>query len=134
VNISHGVAFDKDLILKILSQPNCEGIRCYFCAKGPDTSPQIKDTTNCAVSLVVVGIDANGIDLNWNTLSTAAQASSTTQAISGTDRELDLTDLSDDDGSSPSLAGEYGSPPPPTLEEKINSQNFVLLKNALSLI
>jgi hypothetical protein len=54
INILYGVTFDKTVILKILSQPNCEGIRSYFCAR--------KDGH---LSLVLVGVDACGFDLNY---------------------------------------------------------------------
>ena len=128
VNVSHGVTFDRDLISKILSQPKCEGIRCYFCAKGKDASPQSISITNCGISLVVVGVGADGKDLNWAGLSTAASPT-----LPGTVTTATVTDP-DDDGTSPSLAGEYGTPPPPTLEEKKSNKNFALLTNALTLV
>jgi hypothetical protein len=55
--INYGVAFSRSAVLKILSQPNCEGIRSYLCARPVDGLHHF--------SLVMVGIDINGYDLNY---------------------------------------------------------------------
>jgi hypothetical protein len=56
---SMGVTFDKSQILRIISQPKCEGVRFYHALrknkKGEDDS----------VTLVLVGVDKNGFDLNY---------------------------------------------------------------------
>ena len=51
--INIAVAFDKQLLLLMLSQQECEGIRFYFCTR-PDNQRQ---------SLVMVGMDKAGNDL-----------------------------------------------------------------------
>ncbi|MFC0515129.1 hypothetical protein ACFFGT_13000 [Mucilaginibacter angelicae] len=55
----YGVTVDKNFILKLLSQPQCEGLRGYLCYKNE------KDESH--FSMVVVGVDANGYDLNYKT-------------------------------------------------------------------
>lgn len=78
---SMGMTFDKSLILKILSQPKCEGIRFYLCEKTVDNKPFI--------SLALVGVDEIGNDLHFK------NANSTITA----------------EGPNSSLTGEYGHPP-----------------------
>jgi hypothetical protein len=55
LNMMYGVTFDKTVILKILSQPNCEGIRSYFCKR--------KDGH---LSIALIGVDGCGFDLNYD--------------------------------------------------------------------
>lgn len=53
---SFAITFDKNVLLKTISQPKCEGIRFYPCVKkGPDNED--------VLSLVTVGVDADGNDL-----------------------------------------------------------------------
>jgi hypothetical protein len=92
-NIAYGVTFDKTIILKILSQPNCEGLRSYLCARKVDCS------TLPHFSLVMVGVDINGFDLNYPPA---------TYPPVGLDGKL----VADDNaGGNQSLSGEYGNPP-----------------------
>jgi hypothetical protein len=84
LDVTYGVSFNKDIILKILSQPDCEGIRLYLCAT--------KDKEDPHVSLVVVGVDKNNYDLNY-------------QPKDGGKQE------NDDETPTKSLIGEYGYPP-----------------------
>lgn len=92
-NIAYGVAFNKTLLLKILSQPNCEGIRSYLCAReGGD---------GLHYSLVMVGIDANGYDLNYYP--------ATNPAPPGYEFSKDITLANSI--TTYSLVGEYGNPP-----------------------
>ncbi|MBS1486907.1 MAG: hypothetical protein JST43_04900 [Bacteroidetes bacterium] len=51
---SCAITIDKNVLLKTLSQPGCEGLRFYLCKK----SNEGKDY----VSLVTVGVDSNGKD------------------------------------------------------------------------
>lgn len=55
---SCAITLDKNVLLKTLSQPDCEGVRLYFCAKstGPKEDQQY-------LSLVTVGVDSDGKDL-----------------------------------------------------------------------
>jgi hypothetical protein len=54
-NKKPAVTFDKNILLKILSQPKSEGIRFYFCMKS--------DSTGDVLSLVAVGVNEAGKDL-----------------------------------------------------------------------
>ncbi len=60
--LSFGMTFDKNMILKILSQPTCEGIRYYLCMK---QLPQPSGTAKDFLSLIMVGVDAEGNDLHY---------------------------------------------------------------------
>jgi hypothetical protein len=56
VKLNYGMTLDKNMALKILSQPRCEGIRFYLCSEsGADSH----------ISLVLVGVDEKGYDLNY---------------------------------------------------------------------
>lgn len=59
INLNYGITFDKTVMLKILSQPNCAGLRAYLCAR--PVGIEDKHT-----SLVMVGVDINGFDLNYD--------------------------------------------------------------------
>lgn len=61
-NASYGVTFDRNIILKILSQTGCEGIRSYLCLSEPE---QGTDWNPGNWSLVLVGVDAQGNDLHY---------------------------------------------------------------------
>lgn len=54
---SFGMTLDRSLILKILSQPGCEGVRFYLCEK----KGKLKD--EFFISLALVGVDQMGQDL-----------------------------------------------------------------------
>jgi len=111
VRVTSGTTFDKDLILKILSQPGCEGIRCYLCARDPESDSD----DPYALSLVVVGVDGKGFDLNYNHKGTIKQST-----------------VAGDDIVTQSLTGEYGSPPPPGdgIRSKATDKRYVLLNLA----
>jgi hypothetical protein len=57
-----GVYFDRNIYDKILSQPECVGIRQYFAQRD-----------NNAVTLVLVGVDAKGNDMINGTIGEMAQ-------------------------------------------------------------
>lgn len=57
VDLSYGITFDRGIMLKLLSQPNCEGLRAYLCSR--------EDQGDYHVSLVMVGVDVDGYDLNY---------------------------------------------------------------------
>lgn len=104
VDLSYGITFDKTVMLKILSQPNCEGLRAYLCARNEnETTPHL--------SLVMVGVDMNGFDLNY---------------------DLNTT-IKDDEIPNQSLLVEYGYPPggntPPVIN-KDKDEHYVLLRLA----
>lgn len=86
VNITYGMTFDKDVLLKVLSQPECEGIRFYLCARAIDPNKP----EQLHLSLVTIGVDKDGFDLNF------------------------LQGLTPLDNTCPSLTCEYATPPPPT--------------------
>ena len=53
-----GVTFDKNILLKMISQPRCEGIRFY---------PALKSKgKEFFLSLVIVGVNSEGYDLHYN--------------------------------------------------------------------
>jgi hypothetical protein len=84
----YGVTFDKKLILSILNQDNCEGLRAYLCARD---NPEPGTTDPYHTSLVMIGVDVNGFDLGYG-----PDIAATAQA---------------DTAPNNSLIAEYGYPP-----------------------
>jgi len=124
VKITYGVAFDRDIMLKILSQPTCEGLRAYLC--GRDINGQMH------LSMVMVGVDAQGFDLHYN----APDLETTMRKLKSATTLSESTPLI-----TRSLTAEYGSPPPPSetgadhvhideLEKKLIDERYVLLRMA----
>jgi hypothetical protein len=112
---SSAITIDKNILLKTLSQPACEGVRFYLCKKMVDGVPYL--------SLVTVGVTAEGQDLHYEYDPKKAGENKITEG------DVDTS----------SLVGEYGSPPPPKnfkLGENVNGfdDKFVLLKYAEDLI
>ncbi len=109
LNLSYGVTFDKALILKILSQPNCAGLRSYICARKPTESSK----KALHVSLVMVGIDSAGFDLSYATVN-----------------------LNGNDVPTVSLIAEYGYPPDENKkldwagDPKNIDEHYILLRHA----
>ena len=89
VNITYGMTLDKDLVLKMISQPKCEGVRFYLCAR------KLEDGY-MHLSLVTVGVDENGYDLHYNKPETLQP-----QIVAGVQNVA-----------TQSLTGEYFTPPP----------------------
>ena len=57
------MSLDKNILLKIISQPRCEGVRFYLCLKeGASAPPENPDV----LSLVAVGVDETGKDLFYD--------------------------------------------------------------------
>src|SRR6185312_4404762 len=83
LSLTNGITFDRTIVLKILSQPNCEGLRAYLCQRD-DVDEQ---------SLVLVGVDAHGFDLNFPVPKNVKEKAATT------------------DIPNQSLMAEYGYPP-----------------------
>ena len=52
---------DKNILLKAISQPGCEGIRFYLCMKTENDQGKPAEV----LSLVTVGVDIKGKDLNY---------------------------------------------------------------------
>jgi hypothetical protein len=92
VKVSYGITFDKDMILKIISQPKCEGLRSYLCAR------PIPPDGELHLSLAIVGVDKDGVDLHYNLRETAKPS----ELMLGADNVI-----------TQSLTVEYGTPPPP---------------------
>jgi hypothetical protein len=102
INLTYGITFDKNIILKILSQPGCEGLRCYLCSRKEESK---KDH----YSLVLVGVNRYGYDLNFDKIDTSDTESVKTQ----------------------SLIAEYGYPPNgKTLKDIVKDPHYVLLNLA----
>ncbi len=71
VMTTYGTGFDKRVVMKILSQPRCEGLRSYLCVKLPEDAAQganIDSQEGLPWSLVLVGVDAEGNDLHYKEL------------------------------------------------------------------
>lgn len=111
LTLLNGITFDKTVVLKILSQPNCEGLRAYLCKR---------DNVNNDVSLVLVGVDANGFDLNFPDPKSVRETADTTNIPNQ------------------SLMAEYGYPPGSKDKAKWESEipgidmHYILLMLALS--
>lgn len=58
---SFAITFDKNVLLKTLSQPKCEGVRFYLCLKQTEKDPKKE-----MLSLVTVGVDEAGKDLLYD--------------------------------------------------------------------
>ena len=105
---SSAITIDKNVLLKTISQPGCEGIRFYLCKK------VIEDASY--LSLVTVGVTSDGQDLHYEY---------TPDKLQGGLKEAALPTTS--------LVSEYGTPPPPrnmALAEAV-SNKYALLKYAL---
>jgi len=105
---SSAITIDKNVLLKTLSQPGCEGIRFYLCKKVIDGASYL--------SLVTVGVTSDGQDLHYEYKPDRLQNGLKEAALPTS-----------------SLVSEYGSPPPPRTVALANavSDKFALLKYAL---
>lgn len=110
VNMTYGMTLDKDLILKIISQPMCQGLRFYLCARNLGNNEM-------HLSLVTVGVDQDGFDLHYN------QGNTITPKVIGKGVNEITTQ---------SLTAEYLTPPP--YGATVNSGNIVdhVLENKLA--
>lgn len=91
-DLTYGMTLDKDLLLKIISQPLCEGVRFYLCARIAEEDNQVH------LSLVTVGVDKKGCDLHYDLKDTLTENELTPGVNAITTQ---------------SLTGEYATPPPP---------------------
>lgn len=68
MDLNYAMSLDRNVILKMLSQPGCEGLRFYLCARPDDDTKDVVDTdpADFDISLVIVGIDCEGYDLKYN--------------------------------------------------------------------
>lgn len=109
VDLNYGITFDKTVMLKILSQPNCAGLRAYLCAR--DVKNETTKKIEPHLSLVMVGVDVNGYDLNYS-----------------------FNNIKSDDVPNESLLVEYGYPPggaaPLLNKDGEVDEHYVLLKFA----
>lgn len=110
---SLAITYDKNMLLKILSQPACEGIRFYVCF-----TPKEKAGTGkfeYVVSLLLVGVDEAGTDLHYDSTTMVAGNSIVP---------------------TPSLTAEYGHPPGSGNGlkgyPKYDLKKYVILKRALN--
>jgi len=112
---SRAISVDKNILMKVLSQPGCEGVRYYLGLKQNDAfDPSVGETLKNpkqVMVLVLVGIDKDGKDLNY---SFDPEIRSSVQ--SGV---YDVTNTS--------VTGEYNYPPPPNNFTKENSENCYVL-------
>lgn len=100
-NLNYAMSLDRNVAQKILSQPKCEGLRFYLCARPNDKGEM-------DISLVIVGINAKGYDLNYNKpktikYNTDIKAGGVIPSEPGTKSIKDIT--------MQSLTGEYVTPP-----------------------
>ncbi len=111
---SSAITIDKNVLLKTLSQPGCEGVRFYLCKKVLD---EADGKQTAYASLVTVGVDAVGKDLHYEYKPGALR-----DGLVG----ADVTTTS--------LVTEFGGPPPPRsfagATTEAFSDKFVLLKYA----
>lgn len=111
---SCAITVDKNVLLKTLSQPGCEGLRFYLCKKHTDTN---------FLSLVTVGVDSEGKDHLYTYESTNEKR---IEKIASQVQTL-------------SLVSEYGHPPGSSfqgnqpLKEVYDDQPYVLLNYALDI-
>jgi hypothetical protein len=111
---SSAITIDKNILLKTLSQPGCEGIRFYLCKKIVTLSNGSKESF---ASLVTVGVDAAGKDLHYNFVKDKMSDGLLAAHINNT-----------------SLVCEYSAPPPTGNSLKNNNSpedKLVLLDYAL---
>jgi len=138
--LNYAMSLDKNMALKILSQPGCEGLRFYLCEKKMDgdvlEEAKAKNipisSDQMETSLVVVGFDICGKDLNYQYPKDATVQDGNTGAIvpSGAGKKA-IKDIK-----MQSLNVEYVTPPPgsgggivPQTGEQ-DPDEFVLLKYA----
>lgn len=98
---SFAITLDKNVLLKTISQPKCEGIRFYLCVKKGTKGEDL-------LSLVTVGVDEKGVDLLY-------------EYREGTDVRSIPTR---------SLIAEYGYPPGRLSQTSPTVDPFVLFKFA----
>ncbi len=104
---SMGITFDKNILLKLISQPKCEGVRYYLCLKQSNIDKEPKDV----LSLVLVGVDSEGCDLHYEISKSA----------------VDVFAVSTE-----SLTAEYGHPPGTGIAFKdLTDPRYVLLNLAI---
>ena len=106
---SMGVTFDKSQLLRIISQPRCEGVRFYHAVRKDEQGKG-------SATLVLVGVDKDGYDLNYNL--------KTPQTIQA--KQNDTCE---------SLVDDWGHPPGGNLietlaKDKAENERYVLLRMA----
>lgn len=107
ISIPDGITFDKSIVLKILSQPGCEGLRCYTALKD--------DKENFA--LVLVGVNKHGYDIHYEKSTLSEEKANGTAPFKTVANK--------------SLIGEYGHPPNLTKHEvRAKDDHYVLLRLA----
>ncbi|MXV14281.1 hypothetical protein [Hufsiella ginkgonis] len=105
----YGITFDRSIVLRILSQPRCEGLRMYLCKRpNGDKWTEGEAAADMHASLVLVGVDGHGFDLNF---------------VEGKPKD------GEDDGS---LIVEYGFPPDGNGKKVLKNpkKQYVLLRRA----
>ena len=110
---SMGITFDKSQLLRIISQPKCEGVRFYHALRKNNEGES--DST----TLVCVGVDKDGYDLNYKKDSVEEQ-----QSISV--REKKTCESLVDDWGHPPGSGGFISP----LADKLSNPRYVLWRMA----
>lgn len=96
---SFAITLDKNVLLKTISQPKCEGIRFYLCVKKGSKGEDL-------LSLVTVGVDEKGTDLLYEFSAGTAVENIPTR----------------------SLVAEYGYPPGKLSQSGASLDPFVLFK------
>jgi hypothetical protein len=122
---SKAITIDKNILLKALSQPLCEGLRFYLCltpplnGKGPQ-GETIHGLPKGTFSLVTIGVDKKGHDLHYTFDPTIIKSDADIPEVATT-----------------SLVGEYGHPPgsgtsPVTTDTVTADSPYVLWNYALA--
>lgn len=101
---SRAITLDKNMLLKVLSQPESEGLRFYLCLKNTNAGEEV-------FSLVVVGVDENGKDLlyeyNRETHQSGIRNVATTSLIAEYGHPPGMTDENDTSGIDPFVLFRY---------------------------
>jgi hypothetical protein len=102
---SFALTYDKSVLLKILSQPECEGIRIYLALKGINHQEAQSGYGPCGTfTFVSVGVDKEGKDLRFKgPVSTSDAHAKDEKSGSSLDSSLDVENTS--------LCGEYPGQP-----------------------
>ncbi len=106
---SRAITVDKNVLLKTISQPGCEGVRYYLCTKPNEAAAEGEPGE--ILSFVMVGVDKDGKDLGY-TFETD-KAANIVDNIFG----IETT----------SLLSEYSFPPPPRTFTKASGMETYIL-------
>lgn len=105
---SRAISVDKNALLKIISQPGCEGVRFYLCLRSEGSKAIDKPGI---LSFVMVGINALGSDLEY------VYSDKVRDGVQSDRYQVDNV----------SLTSEYAYPPPPPSILKTKGHEYYVL-------